>query len=139
MTNLLHPRYFSRISASANSYLQWKISQRTPSVADILLHPLPFLGKTDPKNKKCQFKQKFDAYTNSTMLNSIVMLTFSVLDQKYPFWANLIKKIKIISLSWNLVPRLIRTCTIQWRFSLFPYSAWKFCSRNLLGILILPD
>ena len=43
---------------------------------------------------------------------------FSVLDQKNPIWANLIKKIKIVSLSWNLVPRLICIYGIQWR-SLF--------------------
>ena len=34
-------------------------------------------------------------------------------------WANLVQKIKIISLNWNLVPTLIRTCRIQWWNSLF--------------------
>ena len=34
------------------------------------------------------------------------MLIFSVLDPKYSFSANLVPKIKIVSLSWNLVPRL---------------------------------
>ena len=29
---------------------------------------------------------------------------FSVLDWNYAFWANLVEKIKIVSLSWNLVP-----------------------------------
>ena len=28
---------------------------------------------------------------------------FSVLDQKYPFWQNLVQKVKINSLSWNLL------------------------------------
>ena len=42
------------------------------------------------------------------MQNSIVMLTFSVFNRKYPFWINLVQNIKIGSLSWNLVTRLIR-------------------------------
>ena len=29
---------------------------------------------------------------------------FSVLDRKHTFWAHLIQKIKILNLSWNLVP-----------------------------------
>ena len=47
------------------------------------------------------------------------MVFFFVLDQKNPFWVNLIKKIKIVSLSWNLVPRLIWISGIQWWCSLF--------------------
>ena len=49
------------------------------------------------------------------------MFTFTVLDRKYlfwgqiffcfqsgiPFWENLVQKVKIASLSWDLVPRLI--------------------------------
>ena len=53
------------------------------------------------------------------MQNSIVVFTFSVLHWKHPFWANLVHKIKIISLSWNLVPRLIWIYRIQWLYSLF--------------------
>ena len=44
---------------------------------------------------------------NSNMLNLIVMFNFSVSDQKYPFWGNLVPKIKIINFSWNLVPSLM--------------------------------
>ena len=44
---------------------------------------------------------------------------FIFLDQKYAFWVNLIQKFKIVSLSWNLLPRLFRMCKIQWRCSLF--------------------
>ena len=47
------------------------------------------------------------------------MLTCSVFDWKYPFRANFVWKVQIISLSWNLVHRLIRICRIQWWFSLF--------------------
>ena len=40
------------------------------------------------------------------MQNSMVMLTFSLLDRIYLFLANLVQKIKIFCLSWNFVPRL---------------------------------
>ena len=48
-----------------------------------------------------------------------VVFTFPVLVQKNPFWANLIKKIKIVNLSRNLVTKLIWICGIQWWCSLF--------------------
>ena len=38
---------------------------------------------------------------------------------EYPFWANLVHKIKMVTLSWSLVPTLIRTCRIQWWCSFF--------------------
>ena len=44
-------------------------------------------------------KLGFDASTNSNMQNSLVIFTFSVLEQKYLFWANLVQKIDIFSLS----------------------------------------
>ena len=37
------------------------------------------------------------------------------------FWVNLLKKIKIVSLSWKLVPRLIRIWRIWWWCSFFFY------------------
>ena len=64
---------------------------------------------------------------------------FSVLDQKYSFWVNLVQKNKIVRLSWNLIPRLNRICTIQWCCSLFPFSTCKFCSKNSFAVLTLPD
>ena len=39
---------------------------------------------------------------------------FSVFDLKYLFWINLVQKIKIASLSWNVVLRLIPIWTTQW-------------------------
>ena len=36
-----------------------------------------------------------------------------------PFWANLVQQIKIVSLSWNLVPRLFRIWRTQWWFDFF--------------------
>ena len=80
---------------------------------------IPFLGRFGPKNQNYQFKLKFGTYTNSNMQNSMLMFTFSGFDWKYPFWANLVQKVKIISWSWNLVPRLNRVCRIQWWCLLF--------------------
>ena len=40
------------------------------------------------------------------MQNSL--FTFSVLEHENPFLVNLVQKIKIFSLNWNLLPRLIR-------------------------------
>ena len=77
-----------------------------------------FLGKFGSKNQNGQFELKFGAYTNSNMHNSVVVFTLSVLGLKKLFWANLVQKIKMISFSWNFVPRLIRECRIQWWYSL---------------------
>ena len=79
------------------------------------------------------------------MQNSMVVFTFSVLDWKYPFWANLVQKIKIVSLSWNLRIRLIGICRIQWWCSLFLFTTgntffWLFYTRNtLLGYVWLEE
>ena len=61
----------------------------------------------------------FPSTTNLNMQNLMVMLAFSAFDQKYCFWANLVQKIKIVTLNWNLVLRLISICRIQWWFLLF--------------------
>ena len=82
---------------------------------------IPCLGKFGPKYQNYQFKLKFGTYTNSNMQNSMVMFIFFVFDRKYPFWANLVQKVKIISWSWNLVARLIWICWIQWCCSLFSF------------------
>ena len=70
------------------------------------------------KNQSCQFKLKFGTETNLNLQNSMVQFSFSVLSQKHPFYANLVQKVKIVSLSWNFVLRLIQTCRIQWCCSL---------------------
>ena len=80
---------------------------------------ISFLGKFGPKNQNYQFKLEFGTYSNSNMQSSMVMPTFFVFDWKYLFWANLVQKVKLISLSWNLVSRLIRICWSQWWCSLF--------------------
>ena len=51
---------------------------------------------------------------------------FSISDRNEPLWANLVQNIKIISLSWNLVPRPIWICRIQWWCSLFFVLDWKY-------------
>ena len=61
------------------------------------------------------------------MQNSMVGFTFSGLGWKHPFWANLAQQIENVSLSWNLVPRLIGICRIQcW------CSPFLFCIGNTL-------
>ena len=45
----------------------------------------PSLGKSGPKNQRCQFKLKFGTYSNSNMQNSVVVFTFSVLHGKRLF------------------------------------------------------
>ena len=63
------------------------------------------------------------------MQNSMMLLTFFVFDWKYSFWANLVQKVKIISFIWNLVPKLVRVCRIQWWCSLF----WFLTGNTLFG------
>ena len=70
------------------------------------------------------FKLKFATKANLDMQNSMVVFTFSILGQKYAFWANLVQKIKIVTLSWKLVPRLIQICRIQCLF--------LFLTKNIL-------
>ena len=55
------------------------------------------MDKFGPKNQNCQFKSKFGA--NLNMQNSVAVFILFVLDWKYPFWANLERKIEIVSLS----------------------------------------
>ena len=53
------------------------------------------------------------------MQNSMVVLTFSVLDQEYAFLAPFVLKANIASLSWNPVQVLIRIFRIWWLFTIF--------------------
>ena len=83
-----------------------------------------FLGKICTRSQNCLFSMK----TNSNMQNSMVVFTFSVSDRICPFCANLVQKIKIFSLSWNLIPTLIQICWIYRWCSLFPFSTGnKIC------------
>ena len=96
---------------------------------------IPFFGKFGPKKQNCQFKLKFGTETNSIMQNAMVMINFSIFDWKCSFWANLVQKFKIVSLSWNMIPRVIRICKIQWRYSLFLFKTgntlfWQIWSKK---------
>ena len=74
------------------------------------------------------------------MQNSIVMFTFSAFDRKYPFWANLDQKVKIISLMWNLIPPLIGICRIQWRVHFFCFgSEMPFLGKKVKIISLSRD
>ena len=46
----------------------------------------------------------------------------SVFNWKHVFWVNLVERLKIISISWNFVTRLVQICRIQWWCSLFLLS-----------------
>ena len=94
----------------------------------------PFLGKFDRKNQNFQFKLKCVTWTNSNMKNSMALFTFSVLDRKHPFWRNLVQKVKIVSLSWNLLLRLIRTWRMQCHSDFFDIAflfCWSECVHGL--------
>ena len=75
---------------------------------------IPFLDKFGPKNQNTHFMLKFGIETNSNMQNSMTLFSFFTFEWKYPFWAKLVQKIKILTLCWNLVLTLIRACRIQW-------------------------
>ena len=70
------------------------------------------------------------------MQNLMVMFTFSFFNRKYPFWTNLIQKIKTVSLSQNLILKLIRICRIQWRdvhlYCFLPEAPFlgKYCPKD---------
>ena len=55
------------------------------------------------------------------MQNWMLMFTFFVFGRKHPVWDNLVQIIKLVSFRWNLIPRLIQICWIQWCCSLFPF------------------
>ena len=82
---------------------------------------IPFWGKFSSRSQNFQLKLKFGTWTNSNMLNSMMLFSFFVFEWKYPFSTNLVQKIKIFTLSWNLVPTLIRACRIQWWCSFFSF------------------
>ena len=88
----------------------------------------PFGANLVQKNN-FQFKLKFGTQINSNMHNSMVVFTFSVLEWEYHFWENLVQKVKIVSLSWNLLLILIQICiefNSEFTFSVFnqKYFFW---------------
>ena len=66
---------------------------------------------------------------------------FIFLDWKYLFWTNLVQNVKSVSLSWNLVFKLIRIWKTRWWCSVFLFLIgsilfWELCSKilNLLKL-----
>ena len=87
---------------------------------------IPFLGQHWPQNSRLYDYSEiwFLDLCDYAEFNDDVH--FSVLDQKYPFWAKLVQKIKIVSLSQNLVSRLIWICKVQWWCSPFFVFYWEY-------------
>ena len=73
------------------------------------------------------------------MQSSMMLFTFFVFYREYPFCANLVQNVKIISLSWNLAPRLIRICKFQWWCSLFFVfnQKYPFCANLVQNVKII--
>ena len=86
------------------------------------------------KNQNYHFMLKFSTCINSSMQNSIMLFFFFVFEWKYSFWANLFQNIKIVTLCWHLVPRLIRISRIQWCYSLFFEWKWRFWANLVQDI-----
>ena len=76
-----------------------------------------FLGKLGPKIQSSLFKVKYGTASNSNKQNSMVIFTFC-----FGLKIFSAKKVKIVSLSWNLVSRKIRKFGIQWWCSFFLFS-----------------
>ena len=55
----------------------------------------------------------------------------SIFDWKYLFWVNLVQKLKIISLTWKFVTRIIQICRIPWWCSLFLFLKNQNCQFEL--------
>ena len=92
-----------------------------------------FLGKLGPKHQNCQFQMKFGPDFNSNMQNPMGVFTFSVWNGNHPFWANLVWKIEILSLSRNLVPSVSTNFNRENSILVFTFSVstWK----TLLGLI----
>ena len=86
-------------------------------------------GQIWSKKSKLSVEAEIWYLLNSSMQNSMVMFILSVFDWKYPFWVNLVKKIKIISWSGNLVARLIWICRIKWCCCIF----WFLSGNTFFG------
>ena len=71
------------------------------------------------------------------MQNSVVMLTFFVCDWKFCFWENLVQNVKITSLTWNWVSRLIGIRRVQYDAHFFVFNLkYNFCANLVQNIKI---
>ena len=80
-------------------------------------------GQIWSKKSNSQFELKFCTRLIwiCRIMWKICGVNFFCFRPENPFWENLVQKIKIVSLSGNLVPRLIWICGIQWLCSLFQF------------------
>ena len=71
------------------------------------------------------FKLKFSSLTPSNMLNLTIMFILFWTANTH-FWANLVQKIKTVSLRWKLIPRLVSICKMRWYQNLQKFVAGIF-------------
>ena len=103
--------------------LSWNLVPRLIWISRIQWWCLFYIfGQFLSKNQNYEFKRKFFTKSNSNMQNTVMIflyLFFCLWSEIYSFWVNLVEKVKIVSVSWNLMLRLIRRCRIQRCCSLF--------------------
>ena len=79
------------------------------------------------KNQSCKFRLNFGSYNDLNMQKLMVLFPVFHFRQGIQFLSKFSSKIKVFSLSWNLVPRLIWRCRIQcWRW-FFPFFTRNTC------------
>ena len=96
---------------------------------------ITFLTNLVQNIKNGSLRRDLACKTKFSMLNFIVMLTFSVLYQKDLFWANLIKRLETVCLRWNLISSLLQICWIYNGVHLASFRLeisfrGKFCLEN---------
>ena len=74
------------------------------------------------RSSKCLKTTVELTFTTQKSNTCIPWTACSVFNWKCLFWVNLVQKLRIISLSWNFVPRLIQICRIPWWYSPFLFS-----------------
>ena len=72
----------------------------------------PFLSNLIQKKRNYQFQTEF-WYHKIQICRIQQLLTFFQFWPGVLFWRKLVQTIKIVSLGWNLVPRIIQICRIQ--------------------------
>ena len=79
-------------------------------------------GNFAENSQKYYFQLKFATNINSNISNSIVVLTFSALNGKHPFYSNLMRNKKFVNLNWNFLIRLTKNFNMQNPVVVFTFS-----------------
>ena len=79
-------------------------------------------GNFAQKSQNYYFQLKFATNINSNISNSIVVLTFSDLNGKHPFYSNLMRNKKFVNLNWNFLIRLTKNLNMQNPVVVFTFS-----------------